>query len=212
MRLVLLLLILSLGSPGLAAPTVSCHCFRDRQFDPAAPAAADPYLLATNQNTIMAVVYGVEKKPLVRAKMSGTTGVDLWIALELGRLLQRPAMELLEQKATSADWLTLLTEGTAQLPDYLRDVAPVLWGRLIVEHWAVRLFDLDPESLSILEASKATDQELLLAGLLSWRTARPAPALLAQVRSGKQSWGTLAKAAAIDPKQIADLVRVARGR
>ena len=40
-----------LPAPGLAAPAAACHCYRDRAFDPARPAAADPYILATTRSS-----------------------------------------------------------------------------------------------------------------------------------------------------------------
>ena len=38
----------------VAMPTINCHCFRDRSFDPQQPQAADGYFLATAQNSFFA--------------------------------------------------------------------------------------------------------------------------------------------------------------
>lgn len=53
-------------APAIApAAGPSCHCFRDREYDPANPAKSDEYLLATASNTLLATAYGVPKRDIV---------------------------------------------------------------------------------------------------------------------------------------------------
>ena len=60
--------------PGVprAEPAGACHCYQDRAFDPGRPAAADPYILATTRSSLLSAAFGVEKRSLVAAVMSGT--------------------------------------------------------------------------------------------------------------------------------------------
>ncbi|HZV82147.1 MAG TPA: hypothetical protein VFF53_08275, partial [Geobacteraceae bacterium] len=75
-----LLLLLALPMPARAIPAITCHCFTDRSYDPARPALADPYFLATTQNSFFAEVFNMDKKNLVMKKQQGTASDDLWIA------------------------------------------------------------------------------------------------------------------------------------
>ncbi len=57
-----------------------CHCFSVRDFDPHEPASADPYYLATGQNSFFSIVFNVEKKKVVLAKQKPrATAEGLWI-------------------------------------------------------------------------------------------------------------------------------------
>jgi hypothetical protein len=91
--LVRLLLALLLLPPGLAGaePTATCHCYQDRAFDPSRPAAADPYILATTRSSLLSAVFGIEKRSLVSAVMTGTDPDDLWVAQWAGARLGKPA-------------------------------------------------------------------------------------------------------------------------
>jgi hypothetical protein len=46
-----------LPMPALATSAITCHCFRDRSYDPAQPSMGDPYFLATTQNSFFAIVF-----------------------------------------------------------------------------------------------------------------------------------------------------------
>ena len=87
-----------------AVSTPSCHCFRDRSFDPERPSAADPYLLATTQNTLFSLVFEVPKKSVVQAKMTGTTGANLWVAYWVAARSGLRAEDLLEARRGSNGW------------------------------------------------------------------------------------------------------------
>lgn len=106
MRQFVLLVVLSFlyVLPVSAASTVECHCFQDRQYDPQKSGAADSYFLATTQNSLMATLFGVEKKSLVRAKMSGHDGRDLWILHYLSDKSGQPLLEIDRIRSTEESW------------------------------------------------------------------------------------------------------------
>ena len=72
--------LLLLPMPARAVPAITCHCFTDRSFDPSRPALADPYFLATTQNSLFALAFNVDKKTIVMKKQQGASPDDLWIA------------------------------------------------------------------------------------------------------------------------------------
>ena len=85
----LLLATIALSSPAQAIPTITCHCFTDRSYDPARPALADPYFLAMTQNTLFALTFKIDKKTVVIKKQQGVkTGATTW-----GTLLQQAKID-----------------------------------------------------------------------------------------------------------------------
>ena len=199
------------GSPVFtvqAASGVTCHCFQDRAFSPSSPAAVDPYLLATTQNSTLAVTYGVARKGVVKQKMLGSRSDDLWIAYDIATNSGVAVEELLEMRNRQGSWLPLEPDGVSlRLPEYLRDIPPRTWVQTIVDRAAHHSLKLSREDLEGLRRVEATDQELLLSGLLAWKLGRPAMELLAQARSAESSWGMLSHFAEIDPREIESLIR-----
>jgi len=78
--IIILFLCLFYSSTAFSVQVKGCHCFQNRSFDAANPEKVDPYLLATTQNSFLATVFGIYKREIVKAKMGGTSGDDLWIA------------------------------------------------------------------------------------------------------------------------------------
>lgn len=88
----------------LAMPTINCHCFRERTFDPAHPVAADDYFLATSQNCFFAARFNVSKKKIVIKKQRGIAAEDLWVAYWLGEKSLQPGDILLGRKQAGESW------------------------------------------------------------------------------------------------------------
>ena len=99
----LLLTTIALSSPAQAIPTISCHCFTDRSYDPARPALADPYFLAMTQNTLFALVFKIDKKSVVIKKQQGVSSDDLWIAYWIAAKSGQSPEGLLQAKTDKAD-------------------------------------------------------------------------------------------------------------
>ena len=73
-----MVLLLPLSTP--AAPAITCHCFTDRSYDPSRPTLADPYFLATTQNSFFAALFTADKKMIVMKKQSGSSAEGRLIA------------------------------------------------------------------------------------------------------------------------------------
>lgn len=197
MRQILLLFILSflcvVSAP--AASTVECHCFQERQYQPEKSQAADPYFLATTQNSLMSVMFQVDKKVLVRAKMSGSDGQSLWIASYLADQSGKSLSDINRVRSASDSWkntvlklkiksnqldsgfVELLNE-TEKLADYIVDDA------LITRLQAQRT------TLFKLRQRQAGNQELILAVFLGRVSGVGPERIYAQFVDG-ESWGKL---------------------
>jgi hypothetical protein len=172
-------------------PTTGCHCFRDRTFDAERPSAADPYILATSRSTLLSAALGPSKSSLVQAVMTGTAPEDLWVAHWVGARSERSAEALLEARRAKGSWRAALADVDRLPPPFARAVAS----------------GAPDTALRALRAAGASSSETIAATVLAPRLAMPAPAILARVRDGGATWGTLLEGARIAPGDLDDVIR-----
>ena len=201
---------------GFAAPPrseaagPSCHCFRDREYDPANPEKSDVYLLATASNTLLAAAYGIPKREIVQARMSGTSGEDLWISNYAAHRQGAGAGALMSARGSAPSWRAVFQTRGGQLePLGARFVAALAGGAddvalariAAAETLAARLGTPWTE-LDDLLSRGATLQETVIAALLGAWSSRPAPQVYADVKAGKSGWSKLLAAQGRVPKQM----------
>ena len=195
----------------------SCHCFRDREFDPASPDKSDEYLLATAANSLLSAAYGVPKRGIVEARMSGITGEDLWISTYTAfRQGAEPAVLMSARKA-AASWRDALRSRGGQLeslgPRFVAALADGAGDAALAyiaatETLAGRL-DTPWAELEDLAGRSATLQETVLAALIGHWSSRTASEVYADVKAGKSGWSRLLVAVNRIPKQMEVEVRKA---
>ena len=199
--------------PALAAEPPSCHCFRDRTFDPVSPAAADPYILATTRNSLLSAAFGISKREIVQAEMSGTSPEDLWIAHWAAARAGRDAEVLLGSKRREGGWRPALSDvergrlGAAFEEALARGAPDVGLASVAADDVVVTRLGLDAATIAALRRTGASSQEVIVAAVLS-RRGRVNPAeLYASVKSRKKTWGVLLQEAGIAPAEMDALVR-----
>lgn len=204
---------LALGSALLAAAPAaaaapSCHCFRDREYDPALPKASDDYLLATASNSLLAAVSGIPKREIVQARMSGTTAEELWVAAHAARRLGTAVEDLRRARAAAPSWrAALAAQGARQEALGPRFTAALGAGdaalaRVAVAETLAERVGTPWRELEELEARGATLQETVAAALIGLWAGTPAPRVHAEARAGAGGWSGLLAAAGKVPKQI----------
>ncbi len=207
-RFLVVMLALGLGLANRAFPAgaVTCHCFRDRAYNPSDPGAVEPYLRATAGNSLLSVAFGVPKGDLVRALMGGTAGPDLWVAHAAAKGTGRAAASLLGERTGGRPWQAILGEGKGLGAGPRRILAEGGdAGRLadaLVDEVLVARLGIAADDLAALRRLTPSYQETILAVLAGrWTKSSPA-ALASQVKAGKTTWGALLHSAGIPPDQI----------
>jgi hypothetical protein len=193
-----------------AAPAITCHCFTDRSYDPARPALADPYFLATTQNSFFAAVFGVDKKTIVMKKQSGVSADDLWVAYALATSSGADPETLLQARKTRGNWHQVATSSGVAGKNPGRHFAAALQqkavdGQLadaVVDDLLLRFRFYGDTELSALRRAGAGNQELILSGMLALKGRQPAAQLYRDVKRGSVSWGGLLQRAGISPADI----------
>ncbi|HEY5996076.1 MAG TPA: hypothetical protein VIU29_03605 [Candidatus Deferrimicrobiaceae bacterium] len=207
-----LVLLVFIGCPAVASaiPAISCHCFQDRSYDPAQPAAADPYLLASAQNSLFAAVFAIDKKTIVMKKQKGASGDDLWVAYWLAARSGGDPESLLDERKGKGSWHKVAAPKAipesalgARVAAALKgDASDERLGQAVVDEVMLRFrFHGEPE-LAALRKAGAGNQEAILAGLLASRVHQPASQLYRDVKSGQSSWGGLLRQAGVEPSAI----------
>ncbi len=210
-RLLILLTLMLLPAVGaVAGPAVSCHCFQERSFDPQRPAAADPYILATTQNTLLAAALGLPKKEVVRAKMAGENGDRLWVVHYLAAHSGLPSEKISAARLQADDWrgavqLLRLDPGAFSplfVAALVRQADERLLAAAAADASLIDFCSIEPETTAALRQAGASTAETVLAVLLARKAGRASVQLLALVRNGRATWGSLLQAAAVSPAEI----------
>jgi hypothetical protein len=217
-----LIISLMLPMPALAAPAITCHCFTDRSYDPAQPTVADPYFLATTQNSFVAAAFGIEKKTIVIRKQQGVSANDLWMAFWLAARYGAKPESLLQERKAKGSWRQVATplvipqksQGSRVADALKSNAADDRLAEAVVDELLLRFhFHSEPE-LAALRKAGAGNQELIMAGLVAAKTRQPAIKLYQEVKGGKSSWGALLQRAKVNPEdiqaEVAALVTTAR--
>ncbi|PLX86751.1 MAG: hypothetical protein C0617_00005 [Desulfuromonas sp.] len=200
----------------LFARAMPCHCFYVRDFDPGQPAAADPYFLATTQNSFFSVVFGIEKKKVIFAKQKPrVTAEGLWI---LYWLAQRSGKDPAQWKATrkaAGSWPDALSgAGVSEnlLPPRVMSLLKKGAGdnalaSFVVDDLLAGRTGTSPKELQGLRAEGAGDAETILACLLARKTGRQPGELFRSVKNGSSTWGTLILKAEMDGGNMVEEVK-----
>lgn len=196
-----------------AIPAITCHCFTDRSFDPARPALADPYFLASTQNSFMALVFSVEKKEIVIKKQKGTASDDLWLAYWLaGKGSAATPDAVLQAKQGKESWQDVV----ASMGIPARSLGPrfsaALKGKLptsrlaesIVDDLLIKYKMLSEAELNALHKAKGSNQEIILASVIATKSRQPALQVYQEVKRGTKSWGSLLDKLNVGPSEIQD--------
>jgi len=205
-----LVVLLMLPLPALAIPAITCHCFTDRAYDPARPKVADPYFLATTQNSFFAAAFGVEKKTIVVKKQKGASADDLWIAYWLATRSGADPELLLQEHKTKGSWRQVATPLAIPVKSLGGRVAEALktnaaderLADAVVDELLLRFRFHGAPELTALRKAGAGNQELIMAGLLAAKTRQPAIQLYRDVKGGGTSWGALLQRAKVNPAEI----------
>ena len=217
-----LILLFALPLPALAIPAITCHCFTDRSYDPARPAAADPYFLATTQNSFLALVLNAEKRTIVMKKQKGTSADDLWIAYWLASRTGLSADALLEKRKAKESWKDAVTTSGIGVKSLSPQFAKELYAGASSESLAREVVDsllvdhqlIGDAELAAMRKDWASNQEVIIASIIALKAHKPARQIHLEVKTRKKTWGGLLLAANIDTnamqEEISDLLRTRR--
>lgn len=191
--LIAIFLLLLIPSLSHSTPAITCHCFTDRSYDPARPALADPYFLATTQNAFFASAFGVDKKSIVIKKQQGVSSQDLWIAYALAARAGKEPESLLQERRSRGSWRlaasSLKLQGGGIAEALKSGTADERLAEMVVDELLLRYRFYAEAELVAMHRAGAGSKELILAALLAARSNQPAAQIYRKVQGGGNSWG-----------------------
>jgi len=205
-----LIILLILPMPALAITAINCHCFTNRSYNHTTPAAADPYFLATTQNSFFALVFNTDKKTIVLKKQQGTSPDDLWIAYWVASKSGMSPETLLQIKQENETWkevlaslrLTTKVLGTRFSNDLNAQWSSAHLAESVVDELFRSNHLLADMELAALRKAGASNQELIIATVIAVKTKQPAKQIYLEVKNGSKTWGSLLQWAKIDTKNM----------
>ncbi|HXE97927.1 MAG TPA: hypothetical protein VN642_16090 [Dongiaceae bacterium] len=200
-------ILLLLPLPSQAAPAITCHCFRDRAYDASRPALADPYFLATTQNSFFAALFNVDKKTIMMKKQSGYSADDLWVAYRVASGSGLTAEALLAALGKKGSWKEVVVPmglpakslGERFAAEIAAGASSARLATGIVDDELVRHRLLGAQELAVLRKEWASNQEVILAALIASKSGRPAIGIYRDVKKGSKSWGAFLDRAKVQP-------------
>jgi len=210
---VVVLFFLMLVISAQQARAVTCHCLKDREFKPSQPASADPYILATARNSLLAAAAGIDKGAVVRQRMTGATETDLWLSRYLSTRVDQTADQLLEARDKASSWTGAFESvklNTSKLGNAFNDARKAGdaegMARALADPVLGNTFDAQGATLALLRREKANIAESAVALYLAVKMVRTPEDILNEVRQGKQTWGSLFHSQGIRVDTVGDLI------
>lgn len=211
----LLLLLLNWPQLAVAESAISCHCFRDRTYNPAARFAADKYILATTFNSLIARFFGLPKREVVMLKMQGGVGQnDLLTGLQIAADTGADLKELLTKRKGNQQWQTIIADPAMALADSNAPLleairagnTPQQAGRMVADSMLVDLFEISLKKISALRASGLDEKEIALLLILAKTSQQSLPHLAALHAEGERAWSEIAHNLGIEAVEAGKLI------
>lgn len=196
--------------------SMACHCYTQKNYDPNNPTSADPYLLATSQNSLVANVYNVAKKKVVLAKQkASTTSERLWVAHWVAERTPFTPGDLLKARYRNNSWqkaLAALEIDTQLLGNDFSQTLDSLnvdtnLSQFVVNHVLLSHQVIAETQLSDLRMLGSNDAETIISSLLALKTNLPASEFYNSVKFGGASWGSHLEAANLDGTQMVEEIK-----
>lgn len=179
-----------------AASTINCHCFKDREYDSLRAYAADPYFLATTQNSLMATLFDLNKKDVVSAKMAGADGDNLWVGYYLSKMSGEAVNEINFLYSREKSWsavVKILKIDPEKLGVPFRKALddPKMLAEVVVDEQLLKYLNAAVSQVNKLRDHGANNQKTIMAVFLGQLSLQEPVELFKKVEEGKSSWGHL---------------------
>ncbi|MCK5683659.1 hypothetical protein KAJ27_06040 [bacterium] len=199
--------------------TSSCHCFKDRSFDPQRKSAADQYLLTTSFNSFIGANFHISKKKIVMMKMQG--GVhpdDLLIGLFVAQAANVELNSLLAILDNGGTWKQMFSsESIKSIIDNNKSLAAVRTAldtegkavEVVTDELLKKFFKIRNSDITALRKEGASGREITLVYLLERYGKRDIPSvdILKMHTRMNKSWGEIANFFGLTPKETGRLLK-----
>jgi hypothetical protein len=207
------LLFVLLFIPTQTAYAVTCHCFKERAFNASQPASADPYILATTRNSLLAAAAAIDKGAVVRLRMKGTDETDLWLSHYLSMRVEKSADQLLDARDKTSSWAEALDAvelNTEKLGTAFQEARKAGdaegMARSLADPVLGRAFTIPEPTLAQMRDTGANIAETALSLFLAGQLNQTPESIFSEVKIGKKTWGVLLNSLGIKIETVGDRI------
>jgi hypothetical protein len=219
---VVLLLIFALAPIARAETpqsTGSCHCFKDRAYNPDKKFAADKYLLTTSFNSFIAVNFNLSKSKIVMMKMRGGVDPDtlliaLYVAKEGGVDLDEVLTVLEHELSWGEIFASSSLNGNAKAKKVFAAIEATkgddaVAAEIVTDQLLKNYFGMTDKAIASFRKEGITGRELVLVTILAGHNAHSSSAEDIIAMHGKQqkSWSEIAAVLGFTPKETGHLLK-----
>jgi len=204
-----------LGQRTTALGAISCHCFNEREYNPADRFAADDYILVTSFNSLLAKYFAVPKGQIIMLKMNeGVPEDDLLIGLKVAHTTGEDVNKLLGLRRSGKTWQQVIAgmpqQDKIRSDHMLHEIASGAEvgqaGRGIVDEIISQFYTVPLKEITRLHKAGLSEKEITLVLILVHvRDQKTAP-LLKQHNKYNKSWSEIAHNLGIEPAEAGKLI------
>ncbi len=198
--------------------TSSCHCFKDRVYNPDKKFAADKYLLTTSFNSFIAVNFKLSKSQIVMMKMKGGIDPDtLLIALYVAKEGGVDLDEVLTVLEHEVSWNEIFASSSIKSSEDAKDVFAAIGAaksddaaaEIVTDQLLQSFFGMKDEEIASLHEEGATGRESVLVNIIASHSSRESSPtdILAMHSKQKKSWGEIAAYFGFTAKETGKLLK-----
>ncbi len=198
--------------------TSSCHCFKDRVYNPDKKFAADKYLLTTSFNSFIAVNFKLSKSQIVMMKMKGGVDPDtlliaLYVAKEGGVDLDEVLTVLEHEVSWGEIFASSSLNGSEDAKDVFAEIAAAkgndVAAEIVTDQLLKSYFGMKDADIASLHQESATGRESVLVNIIASHSSRESSPtdILAMHSKQKKSWGEIADYYGFTAKETGNLLK-----
>lgn len=217
--LLLIILLVPIARAENTQSTSSCHCFKDRAYNPDKKFAADKYLLTTSFNSFVAVNFNLSKNKIVMMKMRG--GVDpntlliaLYVAKEGGVALEEVLTVLEHELSWDEIFASNSLNGNAQAKKVFAAIEATKGddaaaAEIVTDQLLQNYFGMTDKAITSFRKEGVTGRELVLVTILARHNSRSRSVedIIAMRDKQHKSWSEIATDLGFTPKETGHLLK-----
>ena len=198
-----------------AESAVTCHCFKNRSYNPADRFAADDYILASGFNSLLSKFFALPKRQIVMIKMNqGVSQDDLLVGLKIAKATGTYIDNILKLRREDNAWSKIISGLPQQ--EKIKNV-PLLEaiksglsvdeaGEMIADEMLAAFYRIPIEEIKKSRISGLNEKEINLLYILAHAGKQKPEVLVSQYRKQGKGWSEIAYNSGLKPAEVGKLI------
>ncbi|MFC1523912.1 hypothetical protein ACFL6N_03895 [Thermodesulfobacteriota bacterium] len=209
-----LVIIPGLSLMSYAESVKSCHCFKERAYNPQEKFAADDYILASSFNSLLSKSFDIPKRQIVMLKMQGGVGQnDLLIGLKIAGIIGGDLNSLLKLRQTKT-WQAILSDSglvknvndNELIHSIQKGISDQEAGHRIADALIGELYHREADHIAKIRTAGLNEKEINLLYILAHTAKKKPEDFLSLYKNKGKSWSEIAADLGIEAAEVGKLI------